>query len=281
MLKSSGFMSYNTFDFGSRSRGFGYIPPTVKDAQNWHETALSYCVNLSVFDDPRSIEARALLARQWRSLWLNVKLYDFTEKITRDLHAHQPWIDGWLAIKQTIRLHGNDVAAEIKARLEKLAIDLAPAGLVENVLLYLCRDQFHLINAVDDENTEKSANQAFLLMESIALRLGVEASHNKDPIKQLLPILVKSQSMLINKFCEGLITKLTDATWLVESCCSAWKQADPSSRTVDMLIGVLKQYADLDRKLYERFLDRLMIDPDVETAFPCIQLGLDIDDQAV
>jgi hypothetical protein len=281
MLKSSGFMSHNTFDFGSRSRGFGYIPPTVKDAQNWHETALSYCVNLSVFDDPRSIEARALLARQWRSLWLNVKLYDFIEKITRDLHAHQPWIDGWLAIKQTIRLHGNDVAAEIKARLEKLAIDLAPAGLVENVLLYLCRDQFHLINAVDDENTEKSANQAFLLMESIALRLGVEASHNKDPIKQLLPILVKSQSMLINKFCEGLITKLTDATWLVESCCSAWKQADPSSRTVDMLIGVLKQYADLDRKLYERFLDRLMIDPDVETAFPCIQLGLDIDDQAV
>jgi hypothetical protein len=281
MLKSSGFMSYNTFDFGSRSRGFGYIPPTVKDAQHWHETALSYCVNLAVFDDPRSIEARALLARQWRSLWLNVKLYDFIEKITRDLHAHQPWIDGWLAIKQTIRLDGNDVAAEIKVRLEKLAIDLAPAGLVENVLLYLCRDQFHLINIVDDENTEKSANQAFLLMESTALRLGVEASHNKDLIKQLLPILVKSQSMLINKFCEGLITKLIDATWLVESCCSAWKQADPSSRTVDMLIGVLKQCADLDRKSYEQFLDRLMIEPDVEAVFPCIQLGLDIDDQAV
>lgn len=281
MLQSSNFMSYNTFDFGSRSRGFGYIPPTVKDAQNWHETALSYCVNLAVFDDPRSIEARALLARQWRSLWLNVKLYDFIEKITRDLHAHQPWIDGWLAIKQTIRLHGNDAAAEIKDRLEKLAIDLAPAGLVENVLLYLCRDQFHLINAVDDENTEKSANQAFLLMESTALRLGVEASHNKDLIKQLLPILIKSQSMLINKFCEGLITKLIDVTWLVESCCSAWKHADPSSRTVDMLIGALKQCADLDRKLYEQFLDRLMIEPDVEAVFPCIQLGLDIDDQAV
>jgi hypothetical protein len=285
MLKSSGFMSYNTFDFGSRSRGFGYIPPTVKDAQNWHETALSYCVNLAVFDDPRSIEARALLARQWSSLWLNVKLYDFIEKITRDLHAHQPWIDGWLAINHTIRLHGNNVAAEIKARLEKLAIDIAPAGLVENVRLYLCRDTYDLYDLLeptaDAEFTQASFTKADLLLQEKVFNLGVEVGKVADQIKQLLPELVSSGSSLIKPFCEGLLTSHADITWLVESCCSAWREADQSSRNVGMLIAILEQYAFLDRTSYEDLLDQLMVDPEIRTTFPCIQLRLNVDTKAL
>jgi hypothetical protein len=285
MLQSSGFMSDNTFDFGSRSRGFGYIPPTAEDVQNWYETALSYCVNLAVFDDPRSIEARALLARQWRSLWLNVKLYDFVEKITRDLHAHQPWIGGWLAIKQTIKLHGNDVAAEIKARLEKLAIDIAPTGLAENVRLYLCGDTYDLYDLLeptaDAEFTQASFTQADLLLQEKVFNLGVEVGKVADQIKQLLPELVSSGSSLIKPFCEGLVTSHADITWLVESCCSAWREADQSSRNVGMLIAILEQYAILDRTSYEDLLDQLMVDPEIKTTFPCIQLRLNADTKAI
>jgi hypothetical protein len=76
MLQSSGFMSYNSFDFGSRSRDFGYTPAKGEDFQSWYETALGFCMDLAVSDDPRSVEVRALLARQWCSLWLNVRLYE-------------------------------------------------------------------------------------------------------------------------------------------------------------------------------------------------------------
>lgn len=285
MLQSSNFMSHNTFDFGSRSRGFGYIPPTAEDVQNWYETALSYCVNLAVFDDPRSIEARALLARQWSSLWLNVKLYGFIEKITRDLHAHQPWIDGWLAIKQTIRFHGNVVTPEIKARLEKLAIDLAPVGLIENVCLYVCRDTYDpydlLEPTADAELTQASFTQADLRLQDKAFNLGVEVGQVADQIKQLLPELVSSGSSRIKPFCEGLVTSLADITWLVESCCSTWREADPSSRNVGMLIAILEQYAISDRTSYEDLLDQLMIDPEIKTIFPCIQMSLDVNIKAI
>lgn len=285
MLQSSGFSSHHSFDFGSRSRDFGYIPTTGEEVQSWYETALSFCVDLAVSDDPRSIEARALLARQWCSLWLNVRLYELIETITRDLHAHQPWADGWLAIRQTIRFHGNDLAPETQARLEQLAADLAPADLVENVHLFVCRetnDIYNLDQATGSiEITDESYSQACERLEAKAYDLGVAVGEDNGLIRQLLPTLVHARSTRVKLFSQGLVSRVTDITWLVESCCSAWKQTDPSIRTLGLLIGILEEYAVSDRTSYELFLDGLMVDADFSIVFPCIQLGLDINDQAV
>ena len=285
MLKSSDFMSHNSFDFGSRSRDFGYIPTTAEDFQSWYETALSFCVDLAVSDDPRSIEARAFLARQWCSLWLNVRLYELIEAFTRDLHTHQPWADGWLAIRQTIRFHGKDLAPDTQARLEQLAEDLAPTDLVENVCLYVCRethDIYDLDQATGDiEITDESYSQAFKRLETKAYDLGVAAGEDNGLIDQLLPALVNARSGRIKSFCKGLVIGITDMSLLLESCCTVWKQADPSTRTVDMLIGTLDHHAVSDRTSYELFLDRLMVDADFSLVFPCIQLGLDVNERAV
>jgi hypothetical protein len=285
MLQSSGFMSHNSFDFGSRSRDFGYIPTTGEEVQSWHETALGFCVDLAVSDDPLSIEARALLARQWCSLWLNLRLYELIENFTRDLHAHRPWADGWLAIRQTIRFHGNDLAPETQARLEQLAADLAPADLVENVHLFVCRetnDIYDLDQATGSiEITDESYSQACEHLEAKAYDLGVAVGEDNGLIRQLLPTLVHARSTRVKLFSQGLVSRVTDITWLVESCCSAWKQTDPSIRTLGLLIGILEEYAVSDRTSYELFLDGLMVDADFSIVFPCIQLGLDINDQAV
>jgi len=285
MLQSSGFMSHNSFDFGSRSRDFGYIPTTGEEVQSWYETALGFCVDLAVSDDPLSIEARALLARQWCSLWLNLRLYELIENFTRDLHAHRPWADGWLAIRQTIRFHGNDLAPETQARLEQLAADLAPADLVENVHLFVCRetnDIYDLDQATGSiEITDESYSQACEHLEAKAYDLGVAVGEDNGLIRQLLPTLVHARSTRVKLFSQGLVSRVTDITWLVESCCSAWKQTDPSIRTLGLLIGILEEYAVSDRTSYELFLDGLMVDADFSIVFPCIQLGLDINDQAV
>jgi hypothetical protein len=286
MLKASGFLSNSSFDFGSRSRNFGYIPTTSEEVQSWYETALGYCKMLAVSDDFRSIQARTMLARQWRSLWLNVRLYELMESISRELHAHQPWADGWLAIRETIRFHRNDFASEIIARLERLAGDLAPADLVENVRLFVCRETHnpHDLDqqaSGDTEYTEESFSQAYVRLDAKAYDLGVAVGEDNDLIGQLLPALVNARSGRIKSFCKGLVSRITDMSLLLESCCTVWKQADPSTRTVDMLIGILEQYAVSDRTSYELFLDRLKDDAECSIVFPCIQLGLDVNDRAV
>jgi hypothetical protein len=286
MLQSSGFTSYNSFEFGARSRNFGYIPTTAEDFQRWYETVLNVCVRLAVCDDPRSISARALLARQWRSLWLNVRLYDLTESFTLNLHNHQPWADGWLAIRETIRFHGDDFAPEIKARLEKIAEELAPSDIIERVILYVCRE-IHDPHDLDPqleniiEFSEENFSQSFERLEAITYNLGVTVGDENDLISQLLPALVNARSSRIKPICKGVASKITDMHWLLESCCTAWKQADPSTRTLGMLIGTLEQYAVQDRTLYELYLDQLMADADISIEFPYIQLGLNIDDKAV
>ena len=286
MLQSSNFISYNSFDFGSRSRDFGYFPATEQDFQRWFEAPLSSCVNLAVSDDPRSINARALLARQWTSLWLNVRLYELIEKITRDLHAHRPWADGWMAIRKTIRYFGKDLDPETLARLERLAADLAPADLVENVCFYVCRDasdphDLDPLTARDTEISEESYSQAYLRLEAKAYNLGVAVGNDNDLICQLLPALVNSRSTQVKSFCKGLVCGITDMNWLLESCCMVWKQADLSARELEMMIGILEQYGESDRTLYDQFLDRLMVDADISIVFPYIQLRLDIDEKAL
>jgi hypothetical protein len=285
MLQSSGFISHNSFDFGSRSRDFGYIPATREDVKEWYETALNHCVKLASHDEQRSNEARALFSRQLITLWLNVQLYDLIETIIRDLHARRPWGDGWLAINDAIRIHGSDMDPEAKDRLEKLAMHLAPVDLIESVRLYVCRESYNpydLLEATPDtEITHESLTNAHLRLEAKAYSLGVEAAQDINQVKQLLPALVNSLSSRITAFIRGLVTSLIDVTWLVEACFTAWREADPSTRTVSILTGVLQQYAPIDRTSYEALLDRLMVDPDFATIFPCIQLGLDIDDQAV
>jgi hypothetical protein len=286
MLQSSGFMSWNSFDFGSRSRDFGYIPITSEGVQNWYETTLNFCADLSASDHSHSIEVRALLARQWCSLWLNIRLYALIEKITRDLHTHRPWADGWLAIRQTIRFHGNELAPEIQARLELLAADLTPEDIIEKVCLYVCRETNdpHVLDlqaALDTEISEESFSRAYKRLEAKAYDLGVAVGEDRDLISQLLPYLVTARSNRIKAFCKGLASRNHDMNLLLESFCSAWKQADPSTRSVDMLIGILEQYAASDRALYELILDQLMVDNGISMVFPCIQLDLEINDQAV
>ena len=225
-----------------------------------------------------------MFSRQLCTLWLNVGLYDQIEELTRELHAERPWDDGWLAINDTLRLHGEDMKPETKGRLEQLAEHLAPVALIESVNLYVCRETYNPLDLLPatagTEITAENITRAELLLQEKAYRLGVEAGRDVMQVEQLLPALVKSRSRRIKDFCQGLVTRPTDIAWLVKSCCSAWRQADPSARTVEMLIGVLEQYAGLDRKLYEELLDQLMRDPDFARIFPCIQLGLDIDDQA-
>ena len=286
MLQSSGFTSYNSFEFGARSRNFGYIPTTAEDFRRWYETVLNFCVRLAVCEDHRFIAVRALLARQWRSLWLNVKLYELAESFTLDLHNYQPWADGWLAIRETIRFHGNDLAPEIKARLEKLAAELAPSDLIEKVRLYVCRE-IHDPHDLDPqleniiEFSEENFSQSFERLEGIAYNLGVTVGDDNNLIDQLLPALVNARSSRIKPFCKGVASKITNMELLIDSCCTAWKQAEPSTRTLGMLIGTLEQYAVKDRPLYELYLDQLMADADIAIVFPYIQLGLNINDKAV
>lgn len=282
MLKSSGFNSFDCYDFGSWQRDYGYFPNSKQDIKNWYEMILNYSVQLASGATAHSADVRAILAREWRMLWLNTQLFDKIEIFSRNLHLIQPWADAWIEIKQTIYLDGNNLPSEIKARLEKLEADLAPVDLKEKVRLYVCNDT-RFLPFLDDEAKQEGnnaeINESNLMAK--AYDLGVEVGQDKTLIQHLLPTLTSTNSPRIKPFCEGLVSSFLDIPWLVEKCCLAWKKAEPDSRSLNMLNSILGHYAAYDQEVYEARLDRLMLEGDFARVFPYIQLNLYVDHKAV
>jgi hypothetical protein len=282
MLKTSGFNSFDSYDFGSWPRDFGYFSNSKVAIKNWYGMILNYSVQLASGLTMHSSTVRAILAREWRMLWLNTQLYEQIELSTRNLHVIQPWTDAWIKIKETINLDGNDLPSEIKARLEKLALDLAPADLTEKVHLYVCNDTRFLL-FLDDETRQPEGNAEIhdSNLMAKAYKLGVEVGHDKNLILELLPILTTTNSPRIKLFCEGLVSSFLDIHWLIEKCCLAWKTAEPDIRSLNMLSSILGRYAVYDQEAYEACLDKLVLEGDFARVFPYIQLNLYVDHKAV
>ena len=59
ILKTDHFSSTYGFEFGARSRDYGYYPPTGKDVQDWFGAVLQVVSPLALSDDPVAAGVRS------------------------------------------------------------------------------------------------------------------------------------------------------------------------------------------------------------------------------
>ncbi|XIA64482.1 hypothetical protein ACFIOY_37500 [Bradyrhizobium sp. TZ2] len=68
MFKTGHFSSVYGFDFGARSRDYGYHPATRQDVRDWYEAVLTTAEKFAL-DGPCAEEVRKEIAREFRGLW--------------------------------------------------------------------------------------------------------------------------------------------------------------------------------------------------------------------
>jgi hypothetical protein len=74
LLKAQYFTSFHSFDFGSRSRDFGYLPRTEAEIKHWFACALELGQELACFGEPSGAGARSAIADRFRELWTGVQI---------------------------------------------------------------------------------------------------------------------------------------------------------------------------------------------------------------
>ena len=173
MLEAWHFSSGAKFEFGSRSRDYGYWPRTKAEVPGWYAAVLKVAEKYAVGKDPIAAQVRTIIGRKFRGLWTKAGMYDDLDRVCHAIRNAGFWREGWIAVKDTLRFDAKVMSAKAKTRLEALEKLLRPADLVQTVRsLVLARvggelelDDFD----IDDDNAAAAGLQR---RDAIAVALG-------------------------------------------------------------------------------------------------------------
>ncbi|MFT9289971.1 hypothetical protein [Gluconobacter oxydans] len=126
LLKGSHFSSSDNFDFGSRSRNWGWRPETYGDVWSWRNAAIDLAVELS----PLIPTVRAHLASVARELWRVPACRAALERAATSFLAERPWIEGWISLRAMLNVQSHNMAEDDQKRLALLVTRLKPADLL-------------------------------------------------------------------------------------------------------------------------------------------------------
>ena len=132
-LKFWHFSSGNVFEFGSRSRSFGWTPSTYGEIAERFTIWLEQLVDNATQQPAFAKQAREILARRFRELWsFNLQRPSLLAAIDRLLET-MPWPEGYHEAQQTLRFDGDKSDEPNSTPLRDLIVRLAPQDLITQI----------------------------------------------------------------------------------------------------------------------------------------------------
>ena len=269
------------FDFGARSRDYGYYPNTRREIMHWFDTAIGSCMRVALSDRQISEQAKKLLAKKLRGLWTKAGMYDALDQSTRKLLGQGAWNDGWIAMRQIIRIDSKDFNDEVKEKLYRLDKLLKPDSPLEKARTFALSDQRGPFDLEDIFDDEESASARYRRAEETTRRLGSEAAKDAETLNILLPEIVSTFNIRLFDFGVGLAEGTNDKKALFQALHDALGKTPPEKRQVGVIRGFLSFCAKSDPSFYNSTLDALVKDELLGELFPYFQLTSTIDQRGV
>jgi hypothetical protein len=279
VLKTRNFRSGYGFEFGARSRNFGYQPRSDADITRWYGAALTLIERLALTEGILKPELRDLLARQFRGLWTLVHLQGELERLSRRFAEDGFWREGWIACRQTMHFDRNRLQPEAASRLSVLEADLRPSNLQDRVRAVVLGNRsvgFEL----EDMDVEVDPKSAIERLEATARELGAVVATDGEVFAELLPDLFRGGNR-VWAFGRGLVggSPNLHATWarLVEGL----ERIALEQRNVQVLRGFLAELWEQDRDIAQDLLDSALDQPALETFLPMLHSAVSLDERGV
>jgi hypothetical protein len=213
-LETNHFTPVSRFEFGARSRDYGYWPGTREEVRNWYAVVLKIIEPYVQTIEPISKELLKTLAEQFRGLW-NAGMHEELTHVCNVIVQQQHWPEGWLAVRETLQFDYKGQGAEAATMLTGLDRLLQPRNLTQQVRSVVLSDSAIIDVDTSVPHSIADAPTAYERGESIAYELGKEAAKDEGSLKQLLPKLVIARDMeRLWQFGQGLAESSEDP----ESC---------------------------------------------------------------
>jgi hypothetical protein len=278
MLQSSYFSSFQQFDFGGRSRDYGYFPKTQEDVLRWFRSALALCSAHDVRDGDTSARVRKILAEHLRGLWSEIKLYDEIDGICRQFEERRSWPEGWRAIRSIRRFRQEQLTEDENAKLSTIEQVMAPRSFVENVralVLQNVRDAWEDIGFQDIE-------AQFARKEQAIIEMGRILAGDQETLDELIPELATCDTEItLGPLAKGLVDAISDRRLLWDRLVAQFGASDPKTRSTELLCCYLFNLQSVDGELTEALLRESVNDSRLSDWFPVLQARVAISSDGV
>jgi hypothetical protein len=279
MLKTDHFSSAYGFEFGARSRDYGYYPPTGKDVQDWFGAVLQVVSPLALSDAPVALGVRQCIAREFRGLWSNTGQTDALDSLATEIAKKGFWREGWAAVRQARIFDGEHMPAVVRERLTALEELLRPKDLVDQVrgvVLGSGRGSIDL-DDIDEVENDDYAGAAARINRTVE-NLGTDVASDDEAFKTLLPGLVQGGSR-VPLFGEGLASSTEKPYEIWQAFVTEFAVTEnPDTGVMAGFLSGLQKRAPV---LADKMLDEALEDPSIGPRFPLLQAGVAIDDRGI
>ena len=132
-LKNGNFSSSNIFEFGSRSRSFGWTPRTWGEVAEQFSVWINRLVDIATQQPDLSQQAREILAKRFRGLWTFPLVRPHLVDAINRLLATMPWPEGYHEAQKTLRFDGDKSDVPNFTPLRDLILTLVPQDLIAQI----------------------------------------------------------------------------------------------------------------------------------------------------
>jgi hypothetical protein len=277
------FSSHYSFEFGARSRDFGFQPKSQDDQTHWYGSALRFAETFTYGEGPVAKGVRGVLAQAFRGLWTRAGMYDDLERMARAIAGTGFWREGWIAIRQTRQFDGKGMAPDIAVRLAGLDAEIRPGNLIDRIRAIVFSNRggnldLDLDDLEEDEPTDYSA--AFERMNVAVQDFGRAAATDTEVFDTLLPELVASDGKLW-VFGRGLGLGAEEPRKLWSALTGQLAATPQAQQNVQVLCGFLGALNEKDAALANTLLDEAVTHPVLAAWLPVLQIAVPVDAKGV
>lgn len=271
---------YN-FEFGARSRDYGYSPRSKEDVKQWFEKALTLAETFSTSSDPSAAELRKLLADRFRGLWTKAEACDSLERVCRSISKGRFWVEAWIAIRQTIYYDSKGLSTESSRRLAALEEFMRPIDVVQRVRSIVLSEALTYVGVDSTHDGTKDIEKTNLQVESAARDLGKIVATDQEAFAKLMPELITGKSQQIWSFGAGVAESGADPGTAWAHMTERLATIPAEKQNPQLFRGFLNALYAKDSKLGNSFLDDAVENDSLAPWFPVLQTVVGIDKKGV
>jgi hypothetical protein len=280
VLEGSHFGSAYNFEFGARSRDYGYWPHDRDEVKQWFAKSLRFAEIHAGSNQPAASQVRSIIAQQFRGLWTSAAQFDELEGACRAISEMGFWAEGWIAVRQTIHYDSPGFPPEVSARLASLGNLLQPSNLVEKVRSIVLSDTLTYVGIDSDDDRSKDIEATGIRIAAMAQELGATVAADGDALRELLAELVCGHGQRWSFGC-GLAMGAEDPKALWDKLVTQLEATPEDSWGIQVFCGFLNGLHATKQELSDSLLDDAMKNAPLALIYPALQTCVEIDKRGV
>ncbi len=277
LLTTRGFVSVSNFDFGARSRGWGWQPKLHGDIWDWYSCAIDLAVELSAdLDDTRDILAGSVV-----ELWQFDACHESLDRAAAAFVKVKPWIAGWIAFRALLRLGGKNMADPVRERLETIIKRLAPPDLLNRARALVFNrgtDGWDVADGEPDDGDPVTAWHKASQMAQHVSRLLVQEPELRHEF--FAELFTEPQAHRAFECGRGLAEGASDLDEIWRELASQFEAPD-HPRNMVTLAGFIYEAHRRDAGFVQLTLEAAIESPKLAPALPYLQAQVGIDEHGI